>query len=183
MSEDDDTSNNNTTGNDDDKPINDKDLIDNKDHEDNHKDQENMGKTADKKKPAATAPKKAGTKSTGENTVIKLNPPRSKKQHVANQGATYFSTNTQKGYIVNPYSNGPKNSIDVVFRQASMPPKSAKPMMMLDLGGKALCIEWKVSDCIYSSRRMLYGTNLNSYNLFCDIILCLFWYCHICRKC
>ncbi len=63
-------------------------------------------------------------------------------------------TNTKKGNTVNPYSKGSKNCINVVFHEGGLPPKSAKPMMMLNLGGKALHIEWKASDHLYSNKQV-----------------------------
>jgi hypothetical protein len=45
---------------------------------------------------------------------------------------------TLKGYTVNRYSKGSKNCINAVFHKGGMLPKSTKPVMMLDLGGKAL---------------------------------------------
>jgi hypothetical protein len=41
--------------------------------------------------------------------------------------------------MVNPYSKGSKNMINVVFHKDSVPPGSRKlVMLLLDLGGKAL---------------------------------------------
>ncbi len=58
-----------------------------------------------------------------------------------------------KVYTVNPYSKGSKNHINVVFHKGSMPQKFTKPVMMLDLGGKALQVEWKRTECLYSNKQ------------------------------
>ena len=57
---------------------------------------------------------------------------------MTNWAASYFLTMTLKGYTVNPYTKGLKNRIDVVFHKGGMPSNSGKPVMMLDLRGKAL---------------------------------------------
>jgi hypothetical protein len=100
-----------------------------------------------KKKPN---PKKARAKMMGED-VNNINSPlnKKKKQCGANQAASYYSTTTLKGYTINPHSKGSKFRIDVVFHKGGMPPKFAEPMMMLDLGGKALCVKWKASERLY----------------------------------
>ena len=75
----------------------------------------------------------------------------------------HFSTTTLKGYTVNPYSKGSKNRINVGFHKGGMPPQSTKPMMMLDFGGKALQIEWKASECLYSDKKATsQGIHVNS---------------------
>jgi hypothetical protein len=55
--------------------------------------------------------------------------------------------------MVNPYSKGSKNMIDVVFHEGGVPPESGKPVMSLDLGGKALRVKWKASECLYSDKQ------------------------------
>ncbi len=82
----------------------------------------------------------------------RLPPPR-KKQRVANQAMSYFSTATLKGYTVNPYSKGSKNMINIVFHEGGVPPESRKLVMLLDLGGKALQVKWKVSESLYSDEQ------------------------------
>jgi hypothetical protein len=105
-------------------------------------------------KTAATASKKASTKTTGEDvTDIDSPPSKNKKQCTADRATSYFLMTTQKGYTVDPYSKGLKNRIDVVFHKGSVPPKSADPLMTLDLGGKALCVKWKASECLYSDKQ------------------------------
>ncbi len=110
----------------------------------------NMAKTAatKKTKAAASALKKAGAKTTGEE-VINIDTPPKKKQHAANQAAAYFSTTTLKGYTVNPYSKGSKNMINIVFHKGGVPPESRKLVMSLNLGGKALQVEWKAAKSLY----------------------------------
>jgi hypothetical protein len=57
---------------------------------------------------------------------------------MTDRAVSYFLTMTLKWYTVNPYSKGSKNMIDVVFHKGGIPPESGNPMMLLDLGGKAL---------------------------------------------
>jgi hypothetical protein len=73
---------------------------------------------------------------------------------MAKRAANYFSTTTHERHTVKPYSKGLKNCIDMVFHEGGVPPKSAKLAMMLDLGGKALCIEWKASDHLNSNKQV-----------------------------
>ncbi len=108
---------------------------------------------ATKKAPAA-ATKKAGAKIMGEDVIDIDSPPHKKRKQSATDWATsYFSTMTFKGYAVNPYSKGSKNMIDIVFHKGGVPPKSGKPVMLLNLGGKALRVEWKASECLYSEEQ------------------------------
>ncbi len=113
-----------------------------------------MAKTATTKKTKATAsaPKKAGIKTTGEE-VINIGTPPKKKQHAADRAAAYFLTKTLKGYMVNHYSKGSKNCIDVVFHEGGIPSKRAQPMMSLDQGGKALKVEWKLSERFFTDEQ------------------------------
>ncbi len=64
--------------------------------------------------------------------VIDIDTPPKKKQCAANRAAAYFSTKTLKGYMVNHYSKGSKNCIDVVFREGGIPSKRTHPMMSLN---------------------------------------------------
>ncbi len=73
-----------------------------------------------------------------------------KKQRAAGQAASYFLTTTLKGNTINPYTKGSKNRIDVVFHKGGVPSDSGKPVMMLDLRGKALRVKWKASERLYS---------------------------------
>ena len=41
----------------------------------------------------------------------------------------------------------------MVFHEGIIPPQTAKPVMMLDLGGNALCIKWKACDSLYSDEQ------------------------------
>jgi hypothetical protein len=131
-------------------------AIDNNDNKVDKKKPPNMAKTATakKNKAAATAPKKAGTKMTGED-VININTSPRKKQCAANRAAAYFLTKTLKGYTVNQYSNGSKNHIDVVFHKGGMPSKRAQPMMSLNQGGKALQVEWKLSKRLFMDKQAM----------------------------
>jgi hypothetical protein len=113
-----------------------------------------MAKTASTKKTkaAASALKKAGAKTTGEEE-INIDTPLKKKQHAANRAAAYFSTTTLKGYTVNPYSKGSKNMINIGFHKGRVPLESRKPVMLLNLRGKALRVEWKAAKSLYSDKQ------------------------------
>jgi hypothetical protein len=123
------------TNNDNDNLSNNDDTSDN---DDNNRDKESqtmaMTATTTKTAPAA-ATKKAEAKTMGEDIINIDSPPR-KKQHAANRAASYFSTMILKGYMVNPYSKGSKNMINVVFHKGGMPPESKKLLMLLNLGGR-----------------------------------------------
>jgi hypothetical protein len=151
----DNTSNNDTANND-----NDDNELDNSNasKDDNNKENKNvppnMVKTATtmKTKAAASTPKKAHAKTTGEE-VIDIDTPPKKKQCAANQAAAYFSTKTLKGYTVNYYSKGSKNCIGVVFHEAGITSERALPVMSLDQGGKALKVEWKLSKHLFTDKQ------------------------------
>ncbi len=137
-----------------------------------------MAKTAAtmKTKAAASALKMAETKTTGEE-VININTPPKKKQHAANRAAAYFSTMTLKGYTVNPYSKGSKIMIDVMFHKGGVPPESRKPVMLLDLRGEALRVEWKVAKSLYSDEQITcQGIQVDSarYHGYADTMDCMY---------
>jgi hypothetical protein len=115
-----------------------------------------MAKTAatKKTKASASAPKKASAKTTGED-VIDINTPPRKKQHAANRAAAYFSTKTLKRYLVNHYSKGNKNHIDMVFHKGGIPSMRAQPVMSLDQGGKALKVKWKMSNRLFMDKQAM----------------------------
>ncbi len=137
------------TNDDDDNASNIEDASDNN-GKDNKQENQTMAKmaAATKKAPAA-ATKKAGAKTAGEDAIDINSPPqKKKKQSAADRAASYFLTTTIKGYMVNPYSKGSKNMIDLVFQEGGVPPESGRPVMLLDLGGEALQVEWKASECL-----------------------------------
>ncbi len=80
-------------------------------------------------------------------------PPPKKKQHAADRAAANFLTKTLKGYTVNNYSKGIKNCIDVIFHKGGIPSERAHPVMSLDQGGKALKVEWKLSECLFMDKQ------------------------------
>jgi hypothetical protein len=141
----------NITDNDDIDALDDGNAINNNDNKVDKNKPPNMAKTAatKKTKAAASAPKKAGAKTMGED-VININTPPRKKQCAANRAAAYFLTKTLKGYMVNHYSKGSKNCIAVVFHKGGVPSKRAQPVMSLDQGGKALKVEWKLSERLFT---------------------------------
>jgi len=63
----------------------------------------------------------------------------------------YFSTTCKKGYTVNPWSKGTKNYIDVVFHDGGVPDSSEEPNISLDKGGKALRVEWKLPEKLFTA--------------------------------
>jgi hypothetical protein len=70
------------------------------------------------------------------------------------QAASYFLTTTLKGYAISPHSKWSKNMIDVVFHKSGMSPEFGKPVMMLELGGKALQVRLKASECLYLDKQV-----------------------------
>jgi hypothetical protein len=104
-----------------------------------------------KSKAAVTATKKAGAKTTGDNVIKVDTPPSKKAKHrAAARATTYFSTTALKGFTVNPYSRGSKNRIDVVFHNGGVPSKSKEPVISLNHGGKALCVELKLPKKLFT---------------------------------
>jgi hypothetical protein len=57
--------------------------------------------------------------------------------------------------MVNQYSKGSKNCIDMVFHEGCMPAKSPQPMISLDQGGKALQVKWKLSECLFTDKQAM----------------------------
>ena len=108
---------------------------------------------AKKSKASATAAskKKAGTKTTGEDIInLESPPPKKKKKGAAKKVAEYFSTTTLKGFMVNSYCRGSKNRFDVVFQDSGVPSKAEEPVITLDHGGKALRVEWKLPEKLFT---------------------------------
>jgi hypothetical protein len=104
-----------------------------------------------KSKAAVTATKKAGAKTTGDNVIKVDTPPSKKAKHRAAAWATTcFSMTALKGFTVNPYSRGSKNRIDVVFHDGGVPSKSKEPVISLYHGGKALRVEWKLPEKLFT---------------------------------
>jgi hypothetical protein len=114
----------------------------------------NMAKIAaiKKTKAAASASKKAGAKTLGEE-VININTHPEEEAACHQPGRTYFSTKTLKGYRDNHYSKGSKNCINVVFHKGGIPSKKAQPIMYLDQGVKALKVEWKLSEHLFTDKQ------------------------------
>ncbi len=59
-----------------------------------------------------------------------------------------------------------------------MPPKSAGPVMMLDLGGKAIQVKWKASECLYLDKQATsQGIPVDSacYTGYADTMACMHW--------
>ena len=63
----------------------------------------------------------------------------------------YFSTTCKKGYTVNPWLKGTKNYIDVVFHDGGVSDKSEEPNIILDNGGNALRIKWKLPEKLFTA--------------------------------
>jgi hypothetical protein len=55
--------------------------------------------------------------------------------------------------MVNQYSKGSKNHINVVFHKGGMPSKRAQPVMSLDQGEKALRVKWKLSEHLFTNKQ------------------------------
>jgi hypothetical protein len=123
------------------------------DEGDENKQSSTMAKAKKSKASATASKKKAGAKTTGEDVINLDNPPpkKKKKKGVAKKAAEYFSTTTLKGFTVNPYSRGSKNRIDMVFHDSGVPSKAEDPVITLDHGGKALCVEWKLPEKLFTN--------------------------------
>ena len=110
-----------------------------------------MAKAKKSKASATASKKKAGAKTTGEDIIdLESPPPKKKKKGAAEKAAEYFSTTTLKGFTVNPYSRGSKNRFDVVFHDSGVPSKAEEPVITLDHGGKALRVEWKLPEKLFT---------------------------------
>jgi hypothetical protein len=101
------------------------------------------------KSKAAALAKKACPKMTGREAIDIDSPPRKKSRGDAAHATTYFSMSTTKGYMVNLYSVGSKNSINLVFHKVGFPPQAAEPILTLDLGVRPCA--WSESCLINSS--------------------------------
>ena len=109
-----------------------------------------MAKAKKSKTPGKASKKKDGAKTTGEDVINLDTPPKKKKTGTAKKAAEYFSTTTLKGFTVNPYSRGSKNRIDVVFHASGVPSKAEEPVVTLDHGGRALGVEWKLPEKLFT---------------------------------
>ena len=70
-----------------------------------------------------SAPTKRGkAKTTGDEPIsVDTPPPKRQKDDAIKRAQTYFSTTCKKGYTVNPWSQGSKQYIDVVFHDGGVP--------------------------------------------------------------
>ena len=99
--------------------------------------------TSGTKKAALT--KTGGRKSTGE-TINNDTPPKKKRSTVAAR----YSIKKEGFYTMNPYAHGSKNKIDIVLQEGGVPSKDAQPQVSLLLGGRALSVQWKLSEKLFS---------------------------------
>ena len=114
-----------------------------------------MAKTATKTSTASGTKKAASTKtgsrkSTGETIDIDT-PPKKKRSTVAAR----YSIKKEGFYTMNPYAHGSKNKIDIVLHEGGVPSKDAQPQVSLLLGGKALSVQWKTSEKLFSELQAL----------------------------
>ena len=110
-----------------------------------------MPKTAKKSSTAAGTKKAAskktgGRKSTGGETIDIDTPPKKKRSTVAAR----YSIKKEGFFTMNPYAHGSKNKIDIVLHEGGVPSKDAQPQVSLLLGGKALSVQWKTSEKLFS---------------------------------
>ena len=88
---------------------------------------------------------------TGDDPIdVDPRPPK-KQKDVAKRAEMYFLTTCKKGYTVNPWSKGTKNYINVVFHDGGVPDSSEEPNITLDEGGKALRVEWKLPEKLFTA--------------------------------
>ncbi len=64
--------------------------------------------------------------------------------------AARYSIKKDGFYIMNPYAHGLKNKIDIMLHKGGVPSKDAQPQVSLLLGGKALSVQWKTSEKLFS---------------------------------
>ena len=111
-----------------------------------------MAKTDNKKSKSSSSAKRGKAKTTGNDPIdVDTPPPPKKQKDAAKRAEMYFSTTCKKGYTVNPWSKGTKNYIDVVFHNGGVPDSSEEPNITLDEGGKALRVEWKLPEKLFTA--------------------------------
>ena len=64
--------------------------------------------------------------------------------------AARYSIKKEGFFTMNPYAHGSKNKIDIVLHEGGVPSKDAQPQVSLLLGGKALSVQWKMSEKLFS---------------------------------
>ena len=64
--------------------------------------------------------------------------------------AARYSIKKDGFYIMNPYAHGLKNKIDIMLHKGGVPSKDAQPQVSLLLGGKALSVQWKTLEKLFS---------------------------------
>jgi hypothetical protein len=112
----------------------------------NNNDDNEMAKTATKRKPST---QKTGRKMTGlDNNPIDLDsPPPSKKQR--SKAPTCFSGNTLRGFTINPYAQRTKNKINLLLHKGRVPPKNVQPQVNLLPGRSMISVLWKTPDKLF----------------------------------
>ena len=83
----------------------------------------------------------------------------------------YVSMICKKGYIVNLWSKGAKNYIDVVYHNGGVPAKSEEPNITLNKEGGALCVEWKLPKKLFTAMQATAQSilvNSARYNGYCN---------------
>ncbi len=84
--------------------------------------------------------------------AINLDTPLRKKLH-ATATALRYSINTTCGFIINIYTKGSKNKINIVLHEGSVPPKDAQPHNTLLPGGMMLNVQWKAPEKLYTEQQ------------------------------
>ncbi len=56
---------------------------------------------------------------------------------------------------MNPYAHGSKNKIDIALHGGGVHSKDAQPQVSFLLGGKALSVQWKTSEKLFSELQAL----------------------------
>ena len=133
----------------------DDDVDDDHDEDEDNEENEppNMAKDKSTKGASKSAPTKRGNaKTTGDEPIsVNTPPPKRQKDAATKRAKTYFSTTCKKGYTVNPWSQGSKQYIDVVFHNGGVPSPREEPSITLGEGGKQLLVEWKLPEKLFTA--------------------------------
>jgi hypothetical protein len=112
-----------------------------------------MAKTTKKSNSASLV--KRGNAKTMSDAPIDVDIPPQESQRHRQPGVKVLLHNQQEGVHHNPWLRGSKNYIDVVFHNGGVPAKIEEPNITLDKGGKALHIEWKLPEKLFTAMQAI----------------------------
>jgi hypothetical protein len=108
-----------------------------------------MAKMTKKNKSASSA-KRGKAKTMGDEPFDVDTPPPPRSTRLCQLGVEVLLNDQQEGIHRQPLVKGAKNYIDVVFHNGGVPAKSKEPNITLDERGKALRVEWKLPEKLYT---------------------------------